>query len=110
MRSTLPFSKDAPDHLRCINAKRIWTEERSFADSKDNLGLQLADIAASTLYRALNNNLKLPGWKPLSQILIRKKTAPFILLGKAAEKSCGLEQHAAKVWRTLAAKSQPMVL
>ena len=110
MRSTLPFSKAVPDHLRCINAKRIWTEERSFADSKDNLGLQLADIAASTLCRALNDHLQLPGWEPLSQILIRKKIAPFILLGKAAEKDCGLEQHAEKVWRTLDAKSQPMVL
>ena len=110
MRSTLPFSKAGQGHLRCINAKRIWTEERSFADSKDNLGLQLADIAASTLCRALNDHLQLPGWEPLSQILIRKKTAPFIQLGKAAEKNCGLEQHAAKVWRTLDAKSQPMVL
>ena len=110
MRSTLPFSKAVPDHLRCINAKRVWTEERSLADSKDNLGLQLADIAASTLCRALNGHLQLPGWEPLSQILICKKTAPFIQLGKAAEKDCGLEQHAEKVWRILDAKSQPMVL
>lgn len=110
MRSTLPFSKAVPDQLRCIDAKRIWTEERSFADSKGNLGLQLADIAASTLCRALNDHLQLPGWEPVSQILIRKKTAPFIQLGKAAEKDCGSEPHAAKVWRTLDAKSQPMVL
>lgn len=110
MRSTLPFAKAVPDQLRCIDAKRIWTEERSFADSKGNLGLQLADIAASTLCRALNDHLQLPGWEPVSQILIRKKTAPFIQLGKAAEQHCGLEQHAAMVWRTLDAKSKAMVL
>jgi len=110
MRSALPFSKPPSGELRCIDAKRIWTEERTFADSKSNLGLQLADIAASTLCRALNDHLQLPGWEPVSQILIRKKTAPFIQLGKAAEQNCGLEPHAAMVWRTLDAKSKAMVL
>ena len=110
MRSTLPFSKAAPDELRCIDAKRILTEERTFADSKSSLGLQLADIAASTLCRALNEHLRLPGWIPVSQLLIRKKTAPFIQLGKTAEQYRGLEPHAAMVWRTLDAKSKAMVI
>jgi len=110
MRSALPFSKTAPDELHCIDAKRILTEERAFADSKSNLGLQLADIAASTLCRALNEHLQLPGWEPVSQLLIRKKTAPFIQLGKTAEQYRGLEPHAAMVWRTLDAKSKAMVI
>lgn len=110
MRRSLPFSKTAPDRLRCIDAKRIWTEEQAFADSESNLGLQLADIAASTLCRALNGHLQQPGWEPASQILIRKKTAPFIQLGKAEIQPGGLEPHAALVWRTLNAKSQAMVL
>ena len=110
MRSTLPFSKAAPDHLRCINAKRIWTEERSFADSKDTLGLQLADIAASILSRALNGNLQPRGWKPISNLLIRKKDVPIVKLGKAAEQQSRLEPHSAKVWRILDANSKAMLL
>jgi hypothetical protein len=111
MRETLPSSKPRPGPLRCIDAKRIWTEERAFEDSKNNLGLQLADIAATTLCRALNGNLQQPGWEPISQLLIRKKTAPFVQLGKAAAgQHPPLDPHAAKVWRTLDAKSQAMVL
>ncbi len=110
MRDTLPSSKTMPEQLRCINAKRIWTEERAFADSESDLGLQLADIAASTLCRALNGHLQQPGWEPISQILIRKKIAPFIQLGKAAEQRPSLETHAARVWRQLDAKSKAMVL
>jgi hypothetical protein len=108
MRSTLPFSTAPPTELHCIDAKRILTEERAFADSQNNLGLQLADIAASTLCRAFNNHLQRTGWEPVSQILIRKKTAPFIQLGKAARQK-GLERHAATVWRTLDAKGKAMV-
>jgi len=110
MRDALPSSKPLPQNLRCIDGKRIWTEERAFADSQNNLGLQLADIAATTLCRALNGNLQQPGWEPIAQILIRKFTAPFFQFGKAAGQHPGLEAHAANVWRTLSAQSQPMVL
>ena len=110
MRNTLPFSRAVPDELHCIDAKRIWTEERAFEDSKNSLGLQLADIAATTLCRALNGNLQRPGWEPLARLLIRKKTAPFIQLGKAASQHPRLEPHAARVWRILDASSQAMVL
>lgn len=111
MRDTLPSSKPRPAQLRCIDAKRILTEERVFEDSQNHLGLQLADIAAATLFRALNGNLQQPGWEPLSRLLIRKNTAPFLQLGKAAAgQHPPLEPHAAKVWRTLDAKSQAMIL
>lgn len=111
MRETLSSSKPRRGPLRCIDAKRIWTEERAFEDSKNNLGLQLADIAATTLCRALNGNLQQPGWEPISRLLIRKKTAPFLQLGRAAAgQHPPLDPHAAKVWRALDAKSQAMVL
>ena len=109
MRETLPFSKAVPDELHCIDAKRIWTEERVFEDSKNSLGLQLADIAATTLCRGLNGNLQRPGWEPLARLLIRKKTVPFVQLGKAARQHPDLEPHDAGVWRILDANSQPMV-
>jgi len=111
MRETLPSSKPRTDPLRCIDAKRIWTGDRAFEDSANNLGLQLADIAATTLCRALNGNLQQQGWEPISKLLIRKKAAPFLQIGKAATgQHPPLEPHAAKVWRTLDAKSQAMVL
>jgi len=110
MRSALQFTNTPAEELRCLDAKRILTEERSFADSKSNLGLQLADITAATLCRALNNHLQPPGWTPLAGLLIRKKIAPFLQLGKSAKDPGGLEPHAAKVWRRLDAGSQNMVV
>src|SRR3954463_16677665 len=94
MRETLPSSKPSPGPLRCLDAGRIWDEDRRFEDSKVNLGLQLADIAASTLCRALNGHLQPSGWQPAAQLLIRKKSAPFMQIGMAAAKGPGLERHA----------------
>ena len=48
--------------------------------------IQLADIAASTLCRALNGHLQPSGWEPAAQLLIREKEAPFMQIGKAAGK------------------------
>lgn len=111
MRETLPSSKPRPGPLRCLDAKRIWSEERAFEDSQNNLGLQLADIVATTLCRALNGNLQQPGWEPIARLLIRKRTAPFLQLGKAAAgQHPPLEPHAERVWRTLDRRSQAMVL
>jgi hypothetical protein len=38
-----------------INAKLLLTEQRTFEDSRDSLGLQLSDMLASILRRALND-------------------------------------------------------
>ena len=78
--------------------------------SQSNLGLQLADIVANALCRALNGNVQLPGWELVSQLLIRKKTAPFTELGPTAGKHATLKPCAAMVWRKLDAKSKAMVL
>jgi len=111
MRGILPTTADRIKPLTGIDAKRLLTEDRKFGDSKQNLGLQLADIAATTLCRALNGNLQLSGWKHISRILIRKKTAPFALIGKAAlSERARLDEHAEQVWRTLRTNSQSMVL
>jgi hypothetical protein len=111
MRETLPSSSPRSELLTGIDAKKLWTEKRSFEDSRNNLGLQLADIAATTLCRALNGNLQPPGWKPFARLLIRKKTAPFFQIGRAARgQHPPLDSHAEKVWRTLDANSQAMVL
>jgi len=110
MRSALPFRKQVSGDLRCIAARKILNEDRKFADSRSNLGLQLADIAASIICRAYNGNLQLPGWRDASKLLVRKKIAPILQIGKAAHYRRGLESRAAAVWRQLDAKSQAMVL
>ena len=43
-----------------MNAKLLLTEQRTFEDSRDSLGLQLADMLAATLRRALNDQLQYP--------------------------------------------------
>lgn len=110
MRKTLPFSKAVPKQLICVDSKRILTEERAFSDSRSNLGLQLADVVANTLCRALNGNLQPPGWEAVSQLLIRQWKAPLILLGRAASQHRAPEPHGAMVWRKLDAKSKAMIL
>ncbi len=110
MRGALPFSKTPADNLLCIDAKRILSDERTFADSKSNLGLQLADIVASTICRAYNGHLQPAGWEPVSKLLVRKRIAPIMQIGKAAEDQRGVEAHAAAVWRTLDARSKAMVI
>jgi hypothetical protein len=110
MRSALPFRKRVPSDLRCIAASKILNEHRKFSDSRSNLGLQLADVVASTICRAYNGNLQLPGWRDASKLLVRKKIAPISQIGKAAHYRRGLESRAAGVWRQLDANSQAMVL
>jgi Protein of unknown function (DUF3800) len=110
MRKTLPHASLPPDHVEGINARLLLSEERSFADSRSSLGLQLADIVASTLCRALNGHLQRSGWEGAAKLLIRKKVAPFIHLGLAAQDDQPLEPHAAKVWKTLDARSRGMIV
>jgi len=45
-----------------INAKRLLTEQLKFQDSRDSLGLQLSDMLATILRRALNDRLQFAGW------------------------------------------------
>ncbi len=46
-----------------LNAGLLLGEQTEFADSANSLGLQLADMLATLLRRALNNRLQPPGWK-----------------------------------------------
>jgi Protein of unknown function (DUF3800) len=43
------------------NTKLLLTEQRTFQDSRDSLGLQLSDMLAAILRRALNGRLQFPG-------------------------------------------------
>jgi Protein of unknown function (DUF3800) len=55
------------------DAKRLLTEHRMFEDSRSSLGLQLADMLASILRRALNDRLQFEGWDNFGGLLIRHR-------------------------------------
>lgn len=56
-----------------VDASLLLTEQRTFEDSLNSLGLQLCDMLAAILRRALNNRLQLPGWKDFGRLLIRHR-------------------------------------
>lgn len=102
---------EAPDgNRRTVDAKRLLTEQLSFRDSRDSLGLQIADILATTLRRALNQKLRLSGWREFGKLLVRKRKdqSRFIALGAQAE-SC-LTGHLEEVWWQLDSCSKSMLL
>jgi len=99
-----------PDRRRYLNWKRILTDDRAFTDSRDSLGVQLADIAATTLRRAFNNRLRREGWEPLGKLLIRKTVVPFVMLGTPGDPNRRLDGHATEVWRTLESQSKSMLI
>jgi hypothetical protein len=95
----------ASEHVS--DAKRILTEQQSFVDSLDSLGVQLADLLATILRRALNGHLQSPGWKEFGKLLVinQKNKSSFFTFGKGPS---ALQGHAAKVAKTLESKSKSM--
>ncbi len=94
---------------RVIDAKRLLTEQLKFTDSRDSLGLQLADILASTLRRALNNRLETSGWADLGKLVVHDpEPGWFVQLGEETV-SYSIPDRAMKVWRALKARSKSMV-
>jgi hypothetical protein len=71
------------------------------SNSKRSLGLQLADIAATSLRRALNGNLARPGWEAFGKLLIKQPGLPFCMIG-TTPRSTKLEGPGKAVWDVLA--------
>lgn len=92
-----------------INAKLLLTEQRTFEDSRDSLGLQLADMLATILRRALNDQLQYPGWKDFGGLLIRHHNSGtgFIQLGAGEE--ILMTGHARRVCEILDSKAKSMI-
>ena len=92
-----------------VDAKLLLTEQRTFEDSRDSLGLQLADMLASTLRRALNDQLQHPGWKDFGSLLVRhhNPSTGFIQLGAGAEMP--MLGHARRVCKILDSRAKSMV-
>jgi hypothetical protein len=94
------------------NAGRLFCEQRDFKDSLDSLGLQLADILATTLRRALNGNLQTNGWKEFGRLIVRRKNigSYFVQLGVGVAGPINMPKHAAAVCRVLDRKAKAMLL
>ena len=100
-----PRAKDA---VR-INAGLLLTEQLTFQDSRDSLGLQLSDMLAAILRRALNERLRFPGWKDFGGLLVRGRQAGdgFIRIGQGDH--IPMSGHAAKVCQVLYARAKGMI-
>lgn len=94
---------------RVVDAKRLLTEQLTFEDSRNSLGLQLADMLASTLRRGINNRLQRPGWENLGKLVVRA-TDPgwFIQLGHGEPRLLG--GTAVGVYRALGKNAKSMLL
>ena len=97
---------------RGVDAKLLLSEQREFLDSRDSLGLQLADMLATILRRALNDRLQFAGWKNFGRLLVRKGQpgSSFLQLGLADDAPRTLKGHAGKVCRALDARAKSMLL
>lgn len=92
-----------------VNAKLLLTEQRTFEDSRDSLGLQLADMLAATLRRALNDQLQYSGWKDFGGLLVRHHNpgTGFIQLGAGAKTP--MLGRARRVCKILDSRAKSMV-
>ncbi len=95
-----------------FDAKLLLTENRKFEDSRDSLGLQLTDILATILRRALNGRLQPQGWLNFGRLLVRKSNlgSSFLQLGGSEEAPQRLNRNAEKVCRILDAGAKSMLL
>jgi hypothetical protein len=109
LRSVSEKGPVGEDHGLGINAKLLLTEQQTFEDSLNSLGLQLADMLATILRRALNDQLQCPGWKDFGGLLVRHHNpgTGFIQLG--AGKETLMTGHARKVCRILDNKAKSMI-
>ena len=105
------YGKQTPDLDKPVtDPRRLFTEQLEFLDSRDSLGLQLADMLATILRRALNGHLQEAGWKNFGRLVVHKaKPGWFSRLGpKIPEPEWPQTAH--DVWINIKACSKSMVL
>ncbi len=92
-----------------INAGELFSGQRDFKDSLDSLGLQLADILATTLRRALNGNLQISGWSEFGGLIVSRKNmgSYFIQLGGRRQE---LPKRTAALCQILEARAKSMFI
>jgi hypothetical protein len=94
-----------------LNAGLLLSEQRQFADSANSLGLQLADMLATILRRALNGRLQPSGWKDFGRLLIAERSTPILQLGPPDAPGGRLSgKQIEKVWAALNSGNKSMLL
>jgi hypothetical protein len=92
-----------------IDATLLLTEQRTFQDSRDSLGLQLSDLLAAILRRALNDRLQFPGWKDFGGLLVRRWNPGDRFMQLGLVDSIEMLGHSSRVCQVLHDKSKDMV-
>jgi Protein of unknown function (DUF3800) len=98
------------EHGPGLNAGLLLSEQRQFVDSAGSLGLQLADMLAAILRRALNNRLRPEGWSRVGHMFIADKRTPFLHLGLPKDSSRVSGAQVIKVWQALKTGNKHMLL
>jgi len=98
------------DHGPGLNAGLLLSEQRHFSDSAGSLGLQLADMLAAILRRALNNRLQPEGWSCIGRLFIADKRTPFFFLRTADVGTHAFSVQIEKVWQALKSGNKKMLL
>ncbi|MBU0710793.1 DUF3800 domain-containing protein [bacterium] len=75
-----------------LDLTKIFRESLTFLNSKDNLGLQMADILTNTIRRALINNLQESGWRKLGELLINWKNISIHFIGLVESKRVNMRE------------------
>ena len=103
------YGQDAGSDKRVIAGRRLIKGDQRFADSREELGLQLADMLATILRRALNGRLQEAGWRDVGKLLVNEhEPSWFVQLGPTEPRKPGPEVH--RVWRAVKRKSKSMLI
>jgi hypothetical protein len=94
-----------------VNLNLLLRETVAFPDSRDEPGLQLTDILAGTLTKAMNQVLPEPVWRRLGPLLLqrpnREPVVKMIALGDGPR--IPVDDHHERVLRELTARCKPML-
>jgi hypothetical protein len=95
-----------------VKLKVLLTDRREFLDSRDSLGLQLTDMLAAILRRALNGRLQPEGWSDFGQLNVRRSSpgSSFVQLGRAPNAPETLKGTAKTVGLALDARGKSMLI
>lgn len=70
----------ARGEVRTTKLEQILGKSFTFQDSRDNAGLQMADILANATQRAMNGKLRRKGWENIGSLMIRQKPHSFQMI------------------------------
>jgi len=106
------LSRDPDSPFSRLDAKRVLLEDLSFANSRTDVGLQIADVVANCFRRACCGRLKSAGWSGLGRLLMKDPrlghAIVFCELGATAGGRAGSEAYA-DVVRTLEREARSFV-